>query len=127
MKDPALKEGSFKQMQEQIDAGYVKIIPDHSADPDSPVCHLANHIVLHDDKPGKFCITQNAAAKVRGHRLNDYVLTGPDLLAKLISILFRFRSKKVVLSADIKSFFTKLKWMKKSSPRVDFCSGKMRL
>ena len=120
MKDPVLREGSFKQMREQIDAGYVKVIPNHSADADSPVCYLANHIVLHDDKPGKFRITQDAAAKVRGHRLNDYVLTGPDLLAKLISILFRFRTRRVVLSADIKSFFYQVEMDEKDQPACRF-------
>ena len=116
LKDEKLREGAFKQIQETIESGHARIVTENSAPTNAPVGYLANHIVLHDDKPGKFRITQDTAAKVNGHRFSDLVLTGPDLLAKLVSILFNFRRKRVVLSADIKSFFFQIEMDRMDAP-----------
>ena len=115
-RDPILLEGSFKQMEEQVELGHVRIIPNHNADPESPVCYLANHIVTYEDKPGKFRITQDGAAKTQGTSLNKAVLTGPDFMSKLIGIVMRFRRNAVVLSADIKSFFFQIEMSIKDAP-----------
>ena len=116
LKDETLRVGAFKQIQETIESGHARIVTEDSAPTNAPVGYLANHIVLHDDKPGKFRITQDTAARVKGHRFSDLVLTGPDLLAKLVSILFNFRRKKVVLSADIKSFFFQIEMDEMDAP-----------
>ena len=110
-KNPVLKEGAFKQINDTLSLGHAKILTDLDAPEASPVCYLPNHIVVRPDKPGKFRICQDAAARVNGHCLNKYLLSGPDVLNNLVGILFRFRRKKVVLSADIKNFFIKLKLM----------------
>ena len=104
-KDPVLREGAFKQIQETLDLGHAKILTDLSAPEASPVCYLPNHVVTRPDKPGKFRICQDAAARVNGHFLNKYLHTGPDVLNNLLGILLRFRRKRVVLSADIRTFF----------------------
>ena len=62
-------------------------------------------MVTHAEKPGKYRVTQDAAAKVHGHSLNHYLLNGPDLLNKLVGIMLRFRRYQVVLTADIRDFF----------------------
>ena len=69
-------EGTFKQVRELVNSGYVEILEDHSAPPESPVAYLALHVVTKPDKPGKFRVTQDAAAKVGGISLNDYLLNG---------------------------------------------------
>ena len=114
--DQNLLEGSFLQMEEQIELGHVRVIDNHYADPDSPVCYLANHIVTYEDKPGKFRITQDGAAKTKGMSLNSAVLTGPDFMMKLIGIVMRFRRHEVVLAADIKSFFFQIEIDAKDAP-----------
>ena len=105
MKDPVLREGSFKQVEENLKNGYTEIINDLTAHPEGPVCYMACHVALHDDKPGKFRVCQDAAGKVNGHCLNGYLLSGPDTLNSLFGIVLRFRRHKYVLSADIKDFF----------------------
>ena len=105
MKDPVLREGSFKQVEENLKNGYTEIINDLSSHPEGPVCYMACHVALHDDKPGKFRVCQDAAGKVNGHCLNGYLLSGPDTLNSLFGIILRFRRHKIVLSADIKDFF----------------------
>ena len=87
LRDPATLHQAFQQMEESVALGHARILNDHSAPANSPVCYLAHHFVRRDDKPGKLRITQDAAAKVQGHALNSHLLSGPDLLNKLIGIL----------------------------------------
>ena len=103
--DPILKAGAFAQMASTLEQGHAKILENLEAPENSPICYLPNHIVTRPDKPGKFRICQDAAARVGKHFLNKYLLSGPDFLNKLVTVLLRFRRKKVVLSADIGNFF----------------------
>ena len=119
-KDPTMKEKAFKQMKELVEHGWAVEIPDHTSPIGSPVCYLANHLVTHPDKPGKVRICQDAAGKVKGHSLNKYLNNGPDLLNDLLGILLRFRRKKIVLSADIKSFYYQVQLDKKDRPATRF-------
>ena len=107
-KNPALRAGAFEQVRANIANGYTKVITDLTAHPESPVCYLASHIALHDDKPGKFRVCQDAAGKIDGVSLNSCLLTGPDNLNSLVGIILRFRRRRVVLSADIKDFFYRI-------------------
>ena len=81
---------------------------------------MALHVVVKPDKPGKFRVTQDAAARVGGVSFNQHVLNGPDQLNNLIGILCRFRRKKVVLSADIKDFFYRVELDEKDRPATRF-------
>ena len=47
----------------------------------------------------------NAAAKHQSVSLNDMLMTGPDLLQKLLAVLFKFRQHKWAMTADIESMF----------------------
>ena len=103
--NPELKKGSFKQMQMTLEEGHARIIPNLEAPKEAPVCYLPNHIVTKPDKPGKFRICQDAAAKVGKHFLNRYLFGGPDLLNNLITVILNFRKEKYTMSADITNFF----------------------
>ena len=108
-KDPVLKSGSFKQMNMTIADDHIRVLDNLDAPPGSPVCYLPNLVVVKPNKPGKFRICQDAAAKVGKHSLNNFLFSGPDLLNKLISVILRFRQKKYTLSADISNFFYQIK------------------
>ena len=103
--DELLKDGSFEQMERHISENHVKILDNLDAPDDAPVCYLPNLVVTKPDKPGKFRICQDAAARVGKHSLNSYLFSGPDLLNKLITIIFKFRQKRYTLSADIKDYY----------------------
>ena len=59
--------------------------------------------------------TCNAASKFGGVSLFDNLMAGPDLLQSLIGIIFRFREKKIALTADVEAMFLQV-----TIPPADF-------
>ncbi|XP_063357962.1 uncharacterized protein LOC134647540 [Cydia amplana] len=51
----------------------------------------------------------DSANKVNGLCLNDFLLTGPDLLSSLFGIMLRFRENKIGVTGDIKDMFLRIK------------------
>ena len=119
-RDPWLKEGSFAQVKETIKLGHSRVLTDLSTEPGSPVCYLPNLVVLHPDKPGKFRVCQDAAAKVKGHSLNKYLLSGPDNMNHILGVLTRCRRGKYVVTADIKNFFYMIRLNPKDAPALRY-------
>ena len=65
--------------------------------------YLPHHPVPHkSEKDRRVC---NAAAKYQNVALNDKLLFGPELLQRLIGIVFRFREHQIAFSADIEAMF----------------------
>ena len=116
-REPARKEGVWKQMKEYIDDGRARKVQKEEVPKDAVVYYLPLHIVTRPDKPNKWRLCHDAASKVTLPRatncdfkplklcLNDYLLAGPDLLNRLIGVLLRFRRHEVVISSDIAGFF----------------------
>ena len=119
-RNPWLKEGSFKQMDEKLSKGYVRKIESTDAPNGSPECYLPVHVALHPEKPLKFRLCLDAAAKTGPHFLNKWLLNGPDFLNKLIGILTRFRQKKYTLTGDIKDFFYQIEVDPADRPALRF-------
>ena len=71
--------------------------------------YLPHHPVFHPYKPGKVRRACNAASKYQGTSLNDNLLSGPDLLQKLVGTLFKFREGAVALTADIEQIILLVK------------------
>ena len=117
-KDPVLREGSFKQMEEKLAKGYIQKIDSLDADENSPVCYLPIHVALHPEKPGKFRLCMDGAARVGPHYLNKYLLNGPDFFNRLTSVLFRFRQKRFTLTGDIRDYFYQVRCDPKDQPAL---------
>ena len=47
----------------------------------------------------------NAASVYKGHSLSKALLTGPDLLCRLVGLLLRFRQYKIAVTGDIEAMF----------------------
>ena len=120
LKNPELMKGSFAQMRESISLGHARILDTLEADPGSPVCYIPNHIVTHPDKPGKFRVCQDAASRVNGHCLNQYLLGGPDTLNSIVGVLCRCRRRRYFLTADVKSFFYQIEVNPLDTPALRF-------
>ena len=117
-KDPVRRDGVWSAMKEMINEGHAKKIVDTDVPPGTPVLYLPLHIV--NQKPGKWRVCQDGAAKCNGVCLNDELLTGPDLLNRLIGVIMRFRLHEVALSADIKGFFHQIYVTEDDSPAFRF-------
>ena len=104
-REPARKEGVFKQMKEIIDEGHACRVENPQVPDGIPCYYLPIHVVTRPDKPGKYRVCHDAASRISGICLNDLLLSGPDLVNRLVGVLLRFRRHPVVLSADIKGFF----------------------
>lgn len=50
-------------------------------------------------------IVFDSSSKHNGISLNDVLLTGPDLINKLLGVLLRFRKEPVAMTADIEQMF----------------------
>ena len=117
-KDPVRREGVWNTMREMISDGHAKRVVDTDGPPGAPILYLPLHIVT--QKPGKWRVCQDGAAKCYGVCLNDELLTGPDLLNRLVGVMMRFRLHEVALSADIKGFFHQIYVTENDSPAFRF-------
>ena len=85
-----------KRYQETIDtdvnAGYVRKVEQTELNEtkDKLQWFFPHHPVINPHKPEKVRRVCNAAANYQGVALSDKLLSGPDLLQRLIGIIFRF-------------------------------------
>ena len=73
------------------------------------VNYIPHHGVVNPNKSGKFLIVFDAAAKFKNTSLNENLLTGPDLLYNLVTVLCRFRLGKYGVIADTEKIFHQVK------------------
>ncbi|CAK1594929.1 unnamed protein product [Parnassius mnemosyne] len=67
------------------------------------------HFGIDNPNKSKLRLVFDAAGKVNGSCLNDYLLTGPDLLSSILGIMLRFRERKIAVTGDIKDMFLRVK------------------
>ena len=70
--------------------------------------YLSHHPVINPNKSGKVRRVINGATKFHGTSLIKSLLTGPDLLQKLIHVLLRFLQHQFDVSTDIEVMFLKV-------------------
>ncbi|XP_048481522.1 uncharacterized protein LOC125489539 [Plutella xylostella] len=75
----------------------------------SPRIWYLPHFGVDNPNKKKLRLVYDAAAKTDGFCLNDYLLTGPDLLMSLYGIMLRFREKRIAVTGDIKDMFLRIK------------------
>ncbi|XP_054726309.1 uncharacterized protein LOC129236117 [Anastrepha obliqua] len=103
-RDPNLAEVLQQKIDDYIQKGYARrMTPVDSAV--ERYWYLPVFAVINPNKPGKVRLVWDAAAKVDGISLNTMLLKGPDLTTPLLSVLFKFRQKRIAMSADIAEMF----------------------
>lgn len=86
--------------------GYIRKLNSTELTIDHPrTWYLPIFPVVNPNKPGKVRIVWDAAAFYRGVSLNSLLLTGPDQLNSLLSVLYRFREFRIALTGDIREMF----------------------
>ena len=96
-------------MKDVISSGYAEPVPLNEIDGDGTCYYLPHHGVCNPNKPGKVRVVMDASAKHKGLSLNDYLVTGPDLMNSLVGVLCRFREERIAVTCDIKGMFHQFK------------------
>ncbi|XP_053685635.1 uncharacterized protein LOC128735162 [Sabethes cyaneus] len=105
-REPALGEALKEKLQDYLRSGYIEKLTERQLLEKFPrVWYLPIFPVINPNKPGKLRIVWDAAAKVAGTSLNSFLLTGPDQLAPLPSVLRRFREFRIAVTGDIREMF----------------------
>jgi hypothetical protein len=70
---------------------------------------LPHFPVFNPKKPGKLRLVFDAAVKCEYKNLNDFSLTGPELVSMVFEVLCRFRRHEITFSGDIAEMFHQVK------------------
>lgn len=109
-KDPVLQAAMIDKIKSNVLKGYARKLSQIEAEERTDrTFYLPIFAIINDNKPGKIRVVYDAAAKVEGFSLNDYLLKGPDFLVPLISVLFKFRERPVAVCGDIAEMFHRIK------------------
>ncbi|XP_055643908.1 uncharacterized protein LOC129780056 [Toxorhynchites rutilus septentrionalis] len=110
-KSPGARDMLQKQIEEYIFKGYAHKATDHELldTPKERTWYLPLNFVINSKKPGKVRMVWDAAAKANGVSLNDKLLTGPDLVTSLCTVLNCFRERKVAFGGDIREMFHQIR------------------
>ena len=121
-RDQDLRVKYEKSIKDDVDKGYVVQVL-NSKDPSERSrreWYLPHHPVVNPNKPNKMRRVLNGAAKFHGTSLNKSLLTGPDLLQRLIHTLIRFRQYQYAVSADIEGMFLQVGVLPQDQPCLRF-------
>ncbi|XP_053691213.1 uncharacterized protein LOC128739741 [Sabethes cyaneus] len=101
-RDPELAESVKQKLRDYERAGYIeKLTKGQLAEKFDRVWYLPIFPVVNPNKPKKMRLVWDAAAKVSGVSLNSFLLTGPDQLTSLVSVLQRFREFRIAITVFI--------------------------
>ncbi|XP_062541564.1 uncharacterized protein LOC134209583 [Armigeres subalbatus] len=105
-REPEMAEELKEKIRNYVRSGYAeKLTESQLAEHFPRVWYLPIFPVVNPNKPGKLRIVWDAAAKVAGTSLNCFLLTGPDQLTSLPSVLRRFREYSIAVTGDIREMF----------------------
>ena len=72
--------------------------------------YIPTFMVVREDKlTTKFRLIMNGKFQFQGKCINDYLLSGPNVMNRLAEVLIRFRHHKYVLTCDVSNMFLRVK------------------
>ena len=66
-------------------------------------------VIRRDKETTKVRLVFDAAAKVQGSSLNDFLETGPKLQRDIVEVILRFRKHKVALVSDVSEMYLQIR------------------
>ncbi|XP_044573691.1 uncharacterized protein LOC123257775 [Drosophila ananassae] len=97
-KEPDLRVKIREQVNNLLEKGYVIELKNEEVY-HNRIWYLPIFIAHNSNKPSKIRLVWDAAAKSHGVSLNDFMLTGPDLLHPLSDVLMAFKVGKIAVCA----------------------------
>ena len=124
-KNEDLREKYTSTIEEDLNKGYViEVLNVHKVENRSDKeWYLPHHPVLNPNKPGKVRRVLNEAAKFHGASLNKSLLTGPDLLQKLMYFFASDNIHMPPLPTSMECFF-RLVYYHQINHHFAFCAGR---
>ncbi len=105
-RDPLFSEMYHAKFAEYEQKGYIRELPDEEAKISTDkTMYIPHFAVFNVNKPGKLRLVFDAACKNQGVSLNEYLLTGPDLIRPLTAVLLNFRLHNIVITGDMEDMF----------------------
>ena len=100
----------IEAVEKFFEEGYAVKLTDEdlTAPTDGPVRYLSLQAVFRADKPMPRPVFDASEKTQDGKSLNSEVLQGPPNLNDLVEILLRFRTRPIVVTADIKAMFLRI-------------------
>ncbi|KRZ47836.1 hypothetical protein T02_819, partial [Trichinella nativa] len=104
-KDPTKQREYSAVIEEYLRNGWAEEVTTQIGQP-GKTWYLPHHAVYKmADGQTKCRVVFDGSAKCAGVSLNDYLETGPNLQADLVSILLRFRQHRIAVQADIEKMY----------------------
>ncbi|XP_053686297.1 uncharacterized protein LOC128735839 [Sabethes cyaneus] len=121
-KDPELHRNVHQQIRDYVIKGYAhKATAEELAEPNrAKVWYLPLNVVLNPRKPGKVRLVWDAASTVNGVSLNSELLSGPDMLQSLPTVINRFRERRIAFGGDIQEMYHQIRIRSEDKPAQRF-------
>ncbi|VDN26459.1 unnamed protein product [Dibothriocephalus latus] len=119
-RQPELLEKYEQTFSSYRKKGYIERVESNKTFPVLRRWYLPHHPVVNPRKPDKICVVFDCAAKCQGVSLNDHLYQGPDLNAKLASVLLGFRLERIAVAGDIEEMFLQVKVYPVDRPALRF-------
>ncbi|XP_075167653.1 uncharacterized protein LOC142239764 [Haematobia irritans] len=107
-KDPQLQQTMQVEIDKLLNKGYARKVTNSEFNSYSRTWYLPIFVALNPNKPGKVRLVWDAAAKSNNKSLNDFLMSGPDLLTSLINVLLEFRVGQIAVCGDIAEMFHRI-------------------
>ena len=111
LKTRFLKNSKFKDdyvaYMKKVLENWAERVPteNRSREKERSVNYIPHTGVYHPSKPEKIRVVFDCSAEYAGISLNDYLLTGPNLMNGMMGVLLRFRKEDNAFMVDIQSMF----------------------
>ncbi len=120
-KHPDLRRQYMEKLNHYLSSGYARKLSEEELAVSSDVqWFLPIFDTTHPNKPGKIRIVFDTASRSHGVSMNDFLLTGLDLLVSLPGILLKFRQRKYAFSRDIAEMFHQVRIRAEDCPAQRF-------
>lgn len=106
IKDKGFAESYHERVNHLLENDYARELTEIEVTPKTLYLH---HFGADSPSKKQLRLVFDAASKVHGCCLNDYLLTGPDLLSLLLGIMLRFREQSIAVTVDIRDMFLRVR------------------